>query len=68
MEEQQEFLLDAVSVGGSSGSPVFRKNTSTLLGLILGHIPVAGQNAYLARALGVHHVKSLIEDVIAKFT
>lgn len=63
----QEFLLDALSYSGNSGSPVFTKQgmfnkTSKLIGMIVGHLPSMGSdNMGLARAVWVDEIMKLIE-------
>ncbi len=68
------FLLDAISKGGNSGSPVFsktrlidpisnviRRTNSKLLGVISGHIPdYANSRTDLAVAVGVNQLAELL--------
>lgn len=61
-----EFLLDAFSYGGNSGSPIFTlndfQNKSYLIGMVLGHLPSEkSENIGLARCIWVDDIIRLIE-------
>jgi hypothetical protein len=62
-----EFLIDALSYGGNSGSPVFLKQglsnpVSKLIGMVHGHLPSVGSdNMGLARVVWVDDIMKLIE-------
>lgn len=61
-----EFLLDAFSYGGNSGSPIFTindfQNKSYLIGIVLGHLPSEkSDNMGLARCIWMDDIIGLIE-------
>ena len=61
-----EFLLDAFSYGGNSGSPVFTindiQNKSYLIGMVLGHLPSENsENIGLAKCIWIDNILELIE-------
>jgi hypothetical protein len=70
-QDSNEFLLDAFSFGGNSGSPVFSKiilgrkpgllawDDAYLVGMVLGHLGDATQNWGLARCVWIDQVSQL---------
>lgn len=66
--KSSEFLIDALSYSGNSGSPVFTKQgptnpASKLVGMILGHLPSTGSdNMGLARAVWIDEILKLIAE------
>jgi len=61
-----EFLLDALSYGGNSGSPIFTisdfQNKSYLIGMVLGHLPSEkSDNIGLARCIWMDDILGLVE-------
>jgi hypothetical protein len=67
-ENINEFLIDAFSYSGNSGSPIFSRqglsNTkSKLVGMIVGHLPSEeSDNIGLARAVWIDDIVELLEE------
>jgi len=65
-EDYDQFLLDAISVPGNSGSPVFKVNYKAgeppffLIGIIIGHIGNDKLNIGLAQCLSINEIKKVI--------
>lgn len=65
-----EFLLDAISYGGNSGSPVFTKMTPLnkkrlqpyLIGMVVGHYGYEYENFGLARCVYINDIIDVIND------
>lgn len=68
-EASSEFLIDAFSYGGNSGSPVFTQTDlinpqSYLIGMIVGHLPSEkSDNNGLARAIWVDDIIEIIQKL-----
>lgn len=66
-EDYDEFLLDAISLNGNSGSPVFKVNYKPgeppyfLIGIIIGHLENEKFNIGLARCLSIDEIKKVIK-------
>ncbi len=66
-EESNEFLLDAFSYSGNSGSPVFLKmgfvnnNKSYLVGMVYGHLGTSEENFGLARCVWVDDISIVVK-------
>lgn len=65
-DNYSEFLLDAFSYAGNSGSPIFTindiQNKSYLIGMVLGHLPSEkSENVGLARCIWMDKIVNLIE-------
>ena len=65
--DYDEFLLDALSFGGNSGSPVFQINYEDqkpphyLIGIIVGHLGDSTGNFGLARCLSISEINKVIQ-------
>lgn len=68
-EDYDEFLLDAISLNGNSGSPVFKVNYIPgeppyfLIGIIFGHLENDKSNIGLAQCLSIDEIKKVIKLV-----
>jgi hypothetical protein len=72
-QSSNEFLLDAFSFGGNSGSPLFSKITlgrkpgtlewegTTLVGMVVGHLGDSTQNWGLARCVWIDQISKLAD-------
>lgn len=65
-ETNNEFLLDAFSYGGNSGSPIFTindfQNNSYFIGMVLGHLPSeTSENIGIAKCIWSDKIVELIE-------
>jgi len=65
-DEKNEFLLDAFSYGGNSGSPIFTKVSLTkrgpfLIGMIFGHLGIENENFGLARCVWVDDILQVVD-------
>lgn len=66
-DDYDEFLLDAMSFGGNSGSPLFQvsfepnKPPHYLIGIIIGHLGDGDSNFGLARCLSTGEINRVIE-------
>jgi hypothetical protein len=65
-DDENEFLLDAFSYGGNSGSPVFTRikpteDRSCLIGMVIGHLGPEFENFGLARCVWVDDILTVIE-------
>lgn len=64
--EQNEFLLDALSFGGNSGSPLFKvgwepnKPSYYLIGIVIGHLNRGKENLGLARVLKSNQILEVV--------
>lgn len=73
--DSKEFLLDAFSYGGNSGSPVFTKtivkiendliirDRRKLIGMVIGHLGLKYENFGLARCLWVDDIIDVIQKL-----
>ena len=64
--KNSEFLLDAFSYGGNSGSPIFTlsdiQNRTYLIGMVTGHLPSEkSENIGLAKCIWVDDIMKLVE-------
>lgn len=65
-----EFLLDAISYGGNSGSPIFTKMTPLnnkrlkpyFIGMVVGHYGYEYENIGLARCVYINDIMDVIND------
>ena len=65
-DNNNEFLLDAFSYGGNSGSPIFTlsdiQNRTYLIGMVIGHLPSEqSDNIGLARCIWIDDIMKLVE-------
>jgi hypothetical protein len=65
-DTNKEFLLDAFSYGGNSGSPIFTindlQNDTKLIGMVIGHLPSEkSDNIGLARCVWIDDIMDLIK-------